>query len=56
MNFCAKIVPAETINGGHDRKTNIRLFGHHFAAIAAASLALLGPVIAAQFNYMPEYS
>lgn len=28
------------------------LFGHHFAAIAAAG-PLLGPVLAAQFGYLP---
>ena len=46
--------PAVTINDGHDYvKTNkYVLFGHHFAAIAAAG-PLLGPVLAAQFGYMP---
>jgi len=46
--------PAVTINDGHDYiKTNkFVLFGHHFAAIAAAG-PLLGPVLAAQFGYMP---
>ena len=29
------------------------LFGHHFAAIAAAG-PLVGPVLAAQFGYLPE--
>src|SRR5512135_3757714 len=34
-------------------KTNkFVLFGHHFAAIAAAG-PLLGPVLAAQFGYLP---
>ena len=28
------------------------LFGHHFAAIAAAG-PLLGPILAAQFGYLP---
>jgi carbon starvation protein len=39
---------------GHDYvKTNkYVLFGHHFAAIAAAG-PLLGPVLAAQFGYLP---
>jgi carbon starvation protein len=42
------------MNDGHDYvKTNkYVLFGHHFAAIAAAG-PLLGPVLAAQFGYMP---
>ena len=46
--------PASSINDGHDYvKTNkYVLFGHHFAAIAAAG-PLLGPVLAAQFGYMP---
>jgi carbon starvation protein len=46
--------PAVTFNDGHDYvKTNkYVLFGHHFAAIAAAG-PLLGPVLAAQFGYMP---
>ena len=46
--------PAVTINDGHDYvKTNkYVLFGHHFAAIAAAG-PLLGPVLAAQFGYLP---
>ena len=46
--------PAVTMDDGHDYvKTNkYVLFGHHFAAIAAAG-PLLGPVLAAQFGYMP---
>ncbi|MEI7428889.1 MAG: carbon starvation protein A [Betaproteobacteria bacterium] len=46
--------PAVTFSDGHDYvKTNkYVLFGHHFAAIAAAG-PLLGPVLAAQFGYMP---
>jgi carbon starvation protein len=46
--------PAVTMEDGHDYvKTNkYVLFGHHFAAIAAAG-PLLGPVLAAQFGYMP---
>ncbi len=49
-----RVTPAEAINDGHNYvKTNkYVLFGHHFAAIAAAG-PLLGPVIAAQFGYMP---
>jgi carbon starvation protein len=47
-------VPSETLADGHDYvKTNkFVVFGHHFAAIAAAG-PLLGPVLAAQFGYLP---
>ena len=46
--------PAETCADGIDYvKTDKKvLFGHHFAAIAAAG-PLLGPVLAAQFGYLP---
>ncbi|MCL2123921.1 MAG: carbon starvation protein A, partial [Desulfovibrionaceae bacterium] len=46
--------PAVRFADGRDYvKTNeLVLFGHHFAAIAAAG-PLLGPVLAAQFGYMP---
>ena len=46
--------PAVTVADGIDYvKTNkYVLFGHHFAAIAAAG-PLLGPVLAAQFGYLP---
>ncbi len=46
--------PATKLADGHDYvKTNkYVLFGHHFAAIAAAG-PLLGPVLAAQFGYLP---
>jgi carbon starvation protein len=46
--------PAVVMADGHDYvKTNrYVLFGHHFAAIAAAG-PLLGPVLAAQFGYLP---
>ncbi|MGD0625607.1 MAG: carbon starvation CstA family protein, partial [Thermodesulfobacteriota bacterium] len=46
--------PALKMADGHDYvKTNrYVLFGHHFAAIAAAG-PLLGPVLAAQFGYLP---
>jgi carbon starvation protein len=50
----ARITPAVALADGHDyHKTNkYVLFGHHFAAIAAAG-PLLGPVLAAQFGYLP---
>ena len=46
--------PAHTLNDGHDYKPTNRLvlFGHHFAAIAGAG-PLVGPVLAAQFGYLP---
>ena len=49
-----RITPAVKMADGHDYvKTNkFVLFGHHFAAIAAAG-PLLGPVLAAQFGYLP---
>lgn len=50
----ARKTPAVRFADGHDYvKTNrYVLFGHHFAAIAAAG-PLLGPVLAAQYGYMP---
>ena len=49
-----RTTPAVTYQDGHDYlKTNkYVLFGHHFAAIAAAG-PLLGPVLAAQFGFLP---
>ncbi|QRY59923.1 carbon starvation CstA family protein [Sphingobacterium siyangense] len=46
--------PAVEFADGHDYvKTDKKvLFGHHFAAIAAAG-PLVGPVLAAQFGYLP---
>src|SRR5512136_281780 len=46
--------PADTCADGIDYvKTNkFVLYGHHFAAIAAAG-PLLGPVLAAQFGFLP---
>ncbi|PKL58922.1 MAG: carbon starvation protein A, partial [Methanomicrobiales archaeon HGW-Methanomicrobiales-4] len=46
--------PAESLSDGHDfHPTNkYVLFGHHFAAIAGAG-PLIGPVLAAQFGYLP---
>lgn len=50
----ARKTPAERFADGHDYIPTNRyvLFGHHFAAIAAAG-PLLGPVLAAQYGYMP---
>lgn len=49
-----RLTPAVKLADGIDYvKTNkYVLFGHHFAAIAAAG-PLLGPVLAAQFGYLP---
>ncbi len=49
-----RVTPAIKYADGHDYvKTNKNvLFGHHFAAIAAAG-PLVGPVLAAQFGFMP---
>ena len=49
-----RTTPAVALADGHDyHKTNkYVLFGHHFAAIAAAG-PLIGPVLAAQFGFLP---
>jgi carbon starvation protein len=50
----ARTCPSETLADGRDFvKTNkFVLFGHHFAAIAAAG-PLIGPVLAAQYGVLP---
>ena len=50
----ARKTPAVKYSDGQDYVPTNKyvLFGHHFAAIAAAG-PLLGPVLAAQFGYMP---
>ncbi len=49
-----RATPAERLNNGHDFvPTNKWItFGHHFAAIAGPG-PLVGPVVAAQFGYLP---
>ncbi|PKG23262.1 carbon starvation protein CstA [Niallia nealsonii] len=49
-----KLTPAHELNDGKDYvPTNKWVsFGHHFAAIAAAG-PLVGPILAAQFGYLP---
>ncbi len=49
-----RATPAERLNNGRDFVPTTRwvLFGHHFAAIAGAG-PLIGPVLAAQFGYLP---
>ena len=51
-----RATPAERLTNGRDVVPPSRwvLFGHHFAAIAGAG-PLLGPVLAAQFGYMPGF-
>lgn len=46
--------PAYALNDGHDYHPTNKwvLFGHHFAAIAGAG-PLIGPVLAAQFGFLP---
>ena len=49
-----RATPAERLTNGRDFVPTGRwvLFGHHFAAIAGAG-PLVGPVLAAQFGYLP---
>ena len=50
----ARPTPAYTLRDGHNYHPTNKwvLFGHHFAAISGAG-PLIGPVLAAQFGYMP---
>jgi carbon starvation protein len=49
-----RATPAERLNNGRDFVPTNKwvLYGHHFAAIAGAG-PLIGPVLAAQFGYLP---
>jgi len=49
-----RATPAERLRNGHDFEPTHKwiLFGHHFAAIAGPG-PLVGPVLAAQFGYLP---
>ncbi len=51
-----RATPAHTMRDGKDYHPTNRwvLFGHHFAAIAGAG-PLIGPVLAAQFGFLPGY-
>ena len=51
-----RVTPAYTRENGYDYKPTNKwvLFGHHFAAIAGAG-PLVGPVLAAQFGYLPGF-
>ncbi len=50
----SRVTPAHEHNDGHNYHPTSKwvLFGHHFAAISGAG-PLIGPVLAAQFGYMP---
>jgi len=52
----SKPTPAERLNDGTDYYPTNKwvLFGHHFAAIAGAG-PLIGPMLAAQFGYLPGF-
>src|SRR5262245_63534723 len=52
----SKITPAHTLNDGANYHPTHRwvLFGHHFAAITGAG-PLIGPVLAAQFGFLPGF-
>ncbi len=52
----SRITPAVRLEDGKDFHPTHRLvlFGHHFAAIAGAG-PLIGPVLAAQFGYLPGF-
>ena len=50
----SRVTPAHRLTDGHnyDPTNKWVLFGHHFAAISGAG-PLVGPVLAAQFGYLP---
>src|SRR5579863_1572825 len=50
----SRLTPAVRLNDGQNYHPTNKwvLFGHHFAAISGAG-PLIGPVLAAQFGYMP---
>src|SRR5258706_13000195 len=52
----SRVTPAHVQNDGHNFHPTNRwvLFGHHFAAITGAG-PLIGPVLAAQFGFLPGY-
>ena len=52
----ARITPSHTMEDGQNYVQTNKwvLFGHHFAAIAGAG-PLIGPVLAAQFGFMPGF-
>ena len=50
----SRLVPSQTMYDGHNYYPTNKwvLFGHHFAAISGAG-PLIGPVLAAQFGFLP---
>jgi carbon starvation protein len=52
-----RVTPAHTLKDGSNFHPTNRwvLFGHHFAAITGAG-PLIGPVLAAQFGFLPGYT
>jgi carbon starvation protein len=52
----ARVTPAHTFNDGQNYQPTNKwvLFGHHFAAISGAG-PLIGPVLAAQFGFLPGF-
>ncbi len=52
----ARVTPAHTMEDGQNYHPTNKwvLFGHHFAAISGAG-PLIGPVLAAQFGFLPGY-
>jgi carbon starvation protein len=52
-----RVTPAHTLKDGQNFHPTNRwvLFGHHFAAITGAG-PLIGPVLAAQFGFLPGYT
>jgi carbon starvation protein len=52
----ARVTPAHTMNDGQNYQPTNKwvLFGHHFAAISGAG-PLIGPVLAAQFGFLPGF-
>ena len=53
----ARVTPAHRLNDGQNYHPTNKwvLFGHHFAAITGAG-PLVGPVLAAQFGFLPGFS
>ena len=51
-----RVTPAHTFNDGQNYQPTNKwvLFGHHFAAISGAG-PLIGPVLAAQFGFLPGF-
>ena len=51
-----RVTPSHTFNDGSNYHPTNKwvLFGHHFAAISGAG-PLIGPVLAAQFGFLPGF-